>query len=197
LVYALLLRAVSSFQGGFPEFTPEDWKVFAEYGRTMLAVQEFEFFLMKVVDEEVEEFNSASATSREDLYRRLDKLFRLTAGQLKSKLERETRIPEALLQEVETVVGCRNELAHRFLVLYRTERRFWEIQRRLASDPEFCDPNLSDYQNEALRQQAIESGYKLPEAVSREALDELREQRERFEAAEELLHAWAHEGRCF
>ncbi len=54
---------MSLYHGDFPEFTQEDWKIFSEYGRTMLAVQEFEFFLAKVVDEEVEEYNTASATS--------------------------------------------------------------------------------------------------------------------------------------
>ena len=181
------------YWGGFPEITQDDWKVFAEYGRTMLAVQSFEFFLMKVVDEQIEEYSPTEATSIEDLYRRIDKLFRLTAGQLKETLKRETEIPEDVLTEVEAVVRHRNHLAHEFLSFYREDRRFYEAQQRFTNDPEFRDPHLSDERNEFLRQLANKPGpSKTPYEVSSEGIEELRKHRERFEMAEDRLHAWAH-----
>ena len=97
------------------EPTPEEWEVFAEYGWTMLSVQEFEFSLSAAVESKIEDLDTNKSTSIDDLFLRIGKLFRLTAGQMKMKLAKESNMPEELLEDVVEAIALRNVLAHEFL----------------------------------------------------------------------------------
>src|SRR5215208_4282574 len=102
-----------------PGLTQEDWAVFAEYGRTMYSVQEFEQILLGAVD--VDEVLSKEETDEKRL-KKVKKLFRATAGQLRRQLESQGTVPVDLLDEIETGVNRRNRLAHHYLWVYRVYR---------------------------------------------------------------------------
>lgn len=108
------------------EFTREDWEVFAEYGRTMLSAQELESSLLAWVsgDDYWPEQKSgvSQEVSREEFFVALEKLFRMTAGQLRRLLLSQRNIPEELAEELAEVLLSRNKLAHGYLSQYATER---------------------------------------------------------------------------
>lgn len=95
--------------------TGADWEVFANYGRTMLAVQSFEFTLFQIVQLQDEDFPE-EADFEEAWREHVEPLFKLTAGQLKGKLR---GLDEELVGELEAAVTARNFLAHHFLFNYR------------------------------------------------------------------------------
>jgi hypothetical protein len=104
------------------KFTPEDWRVFAEYGRTMLSVQKFEFTLAKVIYSE-EEPELVDEASVDRLVKLLAELSRLTAGQLKGRVAKIQSFAEDLLRDIEQAAGHRNRLAHEYLYYYEESRR--------------------------------------------------------------------------
>ena len=95
--------------------TGTDWEVFAHYGQTMLTVQAFEFTLFQVVQIQDEDFPEEG--DFEEVWREhVEPLFKLTAGQLRGKLQ---GIDYALIEELGAAVGTSNFLAHEFLFRYR------------------------------------------------------------------------------
>lgn len=102
--------------------TLEDWNVFAEYGRTMLSLQEFELALLGPVAIPPPDFTTLPDEERrekkEEFNRELERMFRMTAGQIKAKIATEYEVPEELLKEITVVVKWRDYLAHYFLRRY-------------------------------------------------------------------------------
>jgi len=128
--------------------TEADREVFAHYGRTMLAVQAFEFTLYQLVQLQDEGFPEEGEF--EEVWREhIEPLFKLTPGELKSRLR---GADDALVEELGAAVDARNLLVHRFLFNYRLsavtgasddrgtvkelaelEERFTRVNRKLDS----------------------------------------------------------------
>ena len=128
--------------------TEADREVFAHYGRTMLAVQAFEFTLYQLVQLQDEGFPEEGEF--EEVWREhIEPLFKLTPGELKTRLR---GADDALVEELGAAVDARNLLVHRFLFNYRVsavtgasddrgtvkelaelEERFTRVNRKLDS----------------------------------------------------------------
>lgn len=103
--------------GRVPEemITEADREVFAHYGRTMLAVQAFEFTLYQLVQLQHEGFPEEGEF--DEVWREhIEPLFKLTPGELQSRLR---GADDALVEELGAAVDTRNLLVHRFLFNYR------------------------------------------------------------------------------
>jgi hypothetical protein len=162
------------------QLKPEDWSVFAEYGRTMLAMQEFESTLTGAVDLDWPDFTNMSTQEErsEALHKALDKLFRMSAGQLKARLKKKHAVPENLLAEITGILRIRNRLAHSSLRDYISNS---------INNPSHSTASIEELKN--IRQRV--------EEVDRQLLAWSQEQvaRERRERAEHLLGASPEERR--
>ena len=97
--------------------TQEDLKVLAEYGRTMLSVQLFELTLMGVV--QINQPEPPEKVPFEEAWKQVQPILEMTAGQLKNELEKQGRVPDDLLDEIQIAVNTRNKLAHYYLLEFR------------------------------------------------------------------------------
>jgi hypothetical protein len=120
------------------EFTQEDWEMFAEYGRTMLSLQEFEFMLLAALGFEIPDVVGLTKEESNEFWSKMmAKFFRQTAGQVKARLAQESDMPEELLGDVTAIVRLRNFLAHTYLRDYMFRRmspRAEELTSSLRSD---------------------------------------------------------------
>jgi hypothetical protein len=96
-----------------------DQGLFAAYGRTMLSVQLYEMTLLGLVQINQPEPPGEDASSAEEIWKQVEPLFRMTAGQLRRELQKQGSLPDALLEEIQTAVNTRNTLAHSYLLEYR------------------------------------------------------------------------------
>jgi hypothetical protein len=115
------------------EFTPEDWKVFCEYGRTMYSVHLFEKSLLASLnfDTELDE-----KLPQAELDKRITKLVRMTAGNLKNKLKEQGNIPTDLIEEITRAVKLRNQLAHHYFWHYYIYKEVSEPILKYQNRPE-------------------------------------------------------------
>lgn len=98
----------------------QDFEVFIEYGWTMLVVQLFEIALLQLVQMNQPELPEEA--SFDEGWKRVEPLFRMTAGRLRKELQKQDSVPDDILEEIQTAVNTRNTLAHEYLVSYRFHR---------------------------------------------------------------------------
>jgi hypothetical protein len=97
--------------------TQEDLKVLAEYGRTMLSVQLFELALTGLV--QINQPEPPEKVPFEEAWKQVQPILEMTTGQLRKELEKQGRVPEDLLDEIQIAVNTRNKLAHYYLLEFR------------------------------------------------------------------------------
>jgi len=97
--------------------TQEYLKVLAEYGRTMLSVQLFELTLMGLV--QINQSEPPEKVPLEEAWKQVQPILDMTAGQLRKELEKQGRVPDDLLDEIQIAANTRNKLAHYYLLEFR------------------------------------------------------------------------------
>ena len=97
--------------------TQEDLKVLAEYGRTMLSVQLFELALTGFV--QINQPVPPEKVPLEEAWKQVQPILEMTAEQLRKELEKQGRVPDDLLDEIQIAVNTRNKLAHYYLLEFR------------------------------------------------------------------------------
>jgi hypothetical protein len=177
-------------------FTPEDWEVFAEYGRTMLSAQELEASLIAHVSTDDYFPNQREGASaevwREEVMGALARLFHMTAGQLKKKLLILQDVPEEMVEELGTAIDRRNKLVHGYLSTYMMERHRGLVTfqtavsdlRDMRTTFEDIDVRLSAWMRETEDRKLRERGED-PEEYRARMREEARERLRRIRADRE------------
>jgi hypothetical protein len=143
--------------------TKEDWAVFAQYGKTMLHVQQFEQAVKQLAH--LYEPELSEDVPFEVAWRRVEKQLRRALEPLTRQLEEQDRVPQELLEEIRAVIQPRNTLAHEFLLSYinrknhglKTHEEAIKTLQDIDLVYQSLDAEITELSHGLLRQQGIDT----------------------------------------
>lgn len=172
-----------------PYFTEVDLQFFAQYGLTMLRVQQFEQSLKQLAQLSAPE--TPEDATFDQAWKQVRKILTSATGPLTHQLAEHGKVPSQLLEELREVTKGRNGLAHEYLLWYVLRKNLGEVtpEEEIATLQEAeqhfhtLDTQLTELSDGLLRDRGIDPNEEhLTEEEGREILREMLAEGESDEA---------------